>query len=243
MKKQLTDFATKQIKKSMKNFNNSDKDRHADTVIRNHVLWSMGASYVIPLPIADVFAVSALQLDMIRQLCRIYDIDFAETQGKAIVSSLTTSTMARAGARSLIKLVPGLGTVVGGITVAAINGASTYALGQVFRRHFSTGGTFLDFDTERLKKMYQEQFEKGKSVATKWKEEADAAEKEDTKGTEASKPAAPSPAPEATEKAAKAEASSTDADLARLKELGELLKQNIISKKEFEAMKKKIIDG
>lgn len=244
MKKQLTDFATKQIKKSMKNFNNSDKDHHADTVIRNHVLWSMGASYVIPLPIADVFAVSALQLDMIRQLCRVYDIDFAETQGKAIVSSLTTSTMARAGARSLIKLVPGLGTVVGGITVAAVNGASTYALGQVFRRHFSTGGTILDFDTDRLKKMYQEQFEKGKSVATKWKEEADA-EKEHDSAAEAPKPAPPTARPTAAEpKATTAETTlSTDDSLAKLRELGELRKQNIISEAEFELMKKKIIES
>lgn len=241
MKKQVTDFATKQLKKSMKNFNNSDKDHHAETVIRNHVLWSMGASYIIPLPIADVFAVSALQLDMIRQLSRVYDIDFAETQGKAIVSSLTTSTMARAGARSLIKLVPGLGTVIGGITTAAVNGASTYALGQVFRRHFSTGGTFLDFDTDRLKKIYQEQFEKGKSVATQWKKEAEEV------APETSATATPPPPPPAAEQpiltTTKEATKSNDDALARLRELGELRKQNIISDEEFETMKKRIIGG
>lgn len=237
MKKQLKDFATKQLKKSMKNFSNPDKDRHADTIIRNHVLWSMGASYVIPLPVADIFAVSALQLDMIRQLCRVYEIDFAETQGKAIVTSLTTSTMARAGARSLIKLVPGLGTVVGGITVAAVNGASTYALGQVFRRHFSGGGTFLDFDTDRLKKLYQEQFEKGKSVATQWKKEAD-----DKTPDSPSATTEPTPEPAAKSTAADAGVPTDDA-LARLKELGELRQQNIISEEEFKIMKKRIIDG
>ena len=172
MRKKLTDFAKKQLKDSLMG-PNKDKSRHAETIIRNHVLWSMGASYIIPLPIADVFAVSALQLDMIRQMARVYEIDFAETQGKAIVSSLTTSTMARAGARSLIKLVPGIGTVVGGITTAVVNGASTYALGEVFKTHFAHGGTFLDFDTERLKKLYKESFEKGKRVAKDWKEEAD----------------------------------------------------------------------
>ena len=172
MRKKLTDFAKKQLKESLMGPNH-DKNRHATTIIRNHVVWSMGASYIIPLPIADVFAVSALQLDMIRQLCRVYDIDFTETQGKAIVSSLTTSTMARAGARSLIKLVPGIGTIVGGLTTAVINGASTYALGEVFKTHFAYGGTFLDFDTDRLKKLYNESFEKGKKVAKDWKEEAE----------------------------------------------------------------------
>lgn len=219
------------------NFNNNDKDAHADTVIRNHVLWSMGASYVIPLPIADVFAVSALQLDMIRQLTRVYGLDFAESQGKAIVSSLTTSTMARAGARSLIKLVPGLGTIVGGITVAAINGASTYALGQVFKKHFNTGGTILDFDVERLKKIYQEQFEKGKAVATKWKEET----METEMSSPAPEPAVPSPI--TAEPSSSSSASVSDESLTKLRELAEMKAQNIITEEEFQLMKKRIIGG
>jgi len=240
MRKKITDFASQQLKKTIMNFNNSDKDAHADTVIRSHVLWSMGASYVIPLPVADVFAVSALQLDMIRQLCRVYGLDFAETQGKAIVSSLTTSTMARAGARSLIKLIPGLGTVVGGITVAAINGASTYALGQVFKKHFKTGGTILDFDTERLKKMYNEQFEKGKTIATKWKEEADEEERKKTEDTQGEfKPSDEVPPPPKTETSSPI--MPTDEALAKLKELAEMKAQNIITEEEFQLMKKRII--
>ena len=240
MRKKITDFAAKQLKKSIMNFNNSDKDSHADTVIRNHVLWSMGASYVIPLPVADVFAVSALQLDMIRQLCRVYGLDFAETQGKAIVSSLTTSTMARAGARSLIKLIPGLGTVVGGITVAAVNGASTYALGQVFKKHFKTGGTILDFDTERLKKMYNEQFEKGKTIATKWKEEAEEEERKKSEENQGEfKPSDEVPAPPKTETSSPI--MPTDEALAKLKELAEMKAQNIITEEEFQLMKKRII--
>ena len=46
---------------------NSERTKHAETIIRNHVIWSMGAG-MIPILVADVFAVSALQLDMIRQL-------------------------------------------------------------------------------------------------------------------------------------------------------------------------------
>jgi uncharacterized protein (DUF697 family) len=230
---------------------NPDKDRHAETIIRNHVIWSMGASYIIPLPVADVFAVSALQLDMIRQMCRVYDIDFAETQGKAIVSALTTSTMARAGARSLLKVIPVVGTVVGGITVAVVNGASTYALGEVFKKHFSNGGTFLDFDTDRLKKLYQEKFEKGKKVAQEWKQEAD----QDTPEAAPEPAAEPTPAPKAKSAKKKAKPVVDDAPAAaavveenedairKIKELAEMKAQNIITEEEFEAMKKKIIGG
>jgi uncharacterized protein (DUF697 family) len=142
----------------------TERNKHADTIIRNHVVWAMGAGF-IPVLIADIFAVSALQLDMIRQLCKAYDVDFQQTQGKAVVTSLTSSTLARVSAGSLVKLVPGLGSILGGVTISIFAGASTYALGEVFKKHFESGGTILDFDPARLKKMYQEKFEKGKKVA------------------------------------------------------------------------------
>ena len=62
----------------------------------------------------------------------------------------------------MIKFIPGIGSVIGGVTMAVLSGASSYALGEVFKKHFETGGTFLDFDMKRLKKMYNEKFEKGK---------------------------------------------------------------------------------
>lgn len=239
MRKKLTDYAKKTLKDSLMNPDpKSDKDAHAGTVIRNHVIWSMGASYVIPLPVADVFAVSALQLDMIRQLCRVYGIDFAETQGKAIVTSLTTSAMTKAGARSLIKLIPGVGTVIGGVTTAVLNGASTYALGEVFKKHFGSGGTFLDFDTDRLKKMYNEKFEKGKDVAKKWKQE----QAEDIAVPTATTPPPPAPAFE-TPQPTPPPATANDAEdnIRRIRELAEMKAQNIISEEEFQAMKRRII--
>ncbi|MEL6969589.1 MAG: DUF697 domain-containing protein [Bacteroidota bacterium] len=240
MRKQIKDFATKKIKDTFMSTGKSDKAKHADTVIRNHVIWSMGASFLIPIPVADVFAVSALQLDMIRQLSRVYDIDFAETQGKAIITSLTSSTLARAGARSLIKLVPGIGTLIGGVTVSIFNGASTYALGEVFKRHFDSGGTILDFDTERLRKLYKEKFEKGKKVAQEWKAEEDSASAEGK--TTASEPEPqPAPAPEAAPAAP--ESPDTESVMDKLKDLAKLRDDGVITAEEFTEMKRKLIDG
>lgn len=246
MRKQFGRMAKKAIKKRFTmsdhepNNRKSDKARHADTIIRNHVLWAMGASYVVALPIADIFAVGALQLDMIRQLCRVYDIKFSETQGKAIVSSLTTSVITKRGAASLIKLIPGIGTVIGGITTSILNGASTYALGEVFKKHFGEGGTILDFDVERLRKMYNEKFEKGKKVAEQWKKEKEAEER--AHGETNSEPT-PTPTAEPAEATkVDTEVSKTSQDvLAKLRELGELRDQGIISPEEFERLKKKLI--
>lgn len=227
MKKQLVELAKDSLKKKFMANQNNEKSKHAETIVRNHILWSMGASF-IPVPIADFFAVSALQLDMIRQLCRVYEVDFSETQGKAIISSLVTTMMGRGLAKSFIKLIPGVGTLIGGVTVSVFNGASTYALGQVFKTHFEFGGTFLDFDPERLKKMYKEQFEKGKQVAEQLRKDQETAKKQPDSTPTPDQSATTTPSGDVFE---------------RLRELGELRTQGIISEEEFEQMKKKLIDS
>ncbi len=239
--KKIFDYATKTFKEKIMS-SNSDKAKHADTIIRNHVIWSMGAG-LIPVLIADIFAVSALQLDMIRQMCKVYGVDFSETQGKAIVTSLTSSTIARLSAGSLVEMIPAVGSLIGGVTVSAFAGASTYALGQVFKRHFESGGTILDFDPARLKKMYKEQFEKGKKVAEQLRKDEKArkeAEKAEQKAAEAAEKAekAKEKAGEAQTEAAKAK---DDAVIGRLKEIARLRDDGIISEEEFQEMKKKLI--
>ncbi len=228
-----------------KNSNNGDqRESLADNIIRNHTVWSMGAG-LIPVLIADIFAVSALQLDMIRQLCKVYGIDYEETRGKAIVTSLTSSTLARLGARSLIKMIPGIGSMIGGVTVSLFAGASTYALGEVFKKHFESGGTILDFDPDRLKNMYKEQFEKGKEQAKNWSKE----KMEDIKdGVESITIDDDVPIEKESiaivedEVNVEAQAVSDLDPLAKLKELGELKSNGVITDEEFQKMKKKLID-
>lgn len=199
--------------------NVSDAKYSANSIIKNHMIWSMGAGF-IPVPIADFFAVSAIQLDMIRQLCKLYEIDFKETEGKAIITSLTGSGLARLGARA-IKVIPGVGSVLGGVTLAVLSGASTYALGEVFKTHFETGGTFLDFDPDRLKKYYNEKFEKGKEMARDLKNEQEEAETIVKEVKSKGKPKDP---------------------VEQINGLRKLMDDGIITEEEFQIMKKKVID-
>ena len=196
----------------MSEFQKSNRSDHADSIIKNHMIWSMGAGF-IPVPIADLFAVSAIQLDMIRQMCKLYEVDFQQTQGKALITALTGSGLARLGARA-VKFIPGVGSM-GGVTMAVLSGASTFALGEVFKKHFETGGTFLDFDPQRLKNYYNEKFEKGKQVAEDMRKKKENVSKS-------------------------AEASSA---VDKLKELVDMKSAGILTEEEFETMKKKIIQG
>lgn len=186
---------------------------------------------MIPVPIADLFAVSAIQLDMIRSLSKLYDINFKETEGKAIITALTGSGLARLGA-SAIKFIPGIGSVLGGITRAVLSGASSYAIGEVFKKHFETGGTFLDFDPSRLGKYYDEMFEKGKEVARKMREqEAAQSTEQQTKMAE-----------EAEIKTDVKPITSIDV-VEQLSGLAKLLDQGIINQEEFDTMKSKVLEA
>lgn len=215
-----------------------ERGKHADTIIRNHVVWSMGAGF-IPVLIADIFAVSALQLDMIRQLCKAYGVDFAEQQGKAIVTSLTGSTIARLTARSVVKLLPGIGSIIGGVAVSVFAGASTYALGEVFKKHFESGGTILDFDPTRVKKLYKEKFEKGKKVVEKWRSDTEKKEGQPEGGFKFREKTAESAPPAETSAPA---ANGKEQILAKLRELGDLKASGLLTEEEFDVMKKKLLE-
>ena len=222
----------------MDNRSFEERNEKCEKIIRNHIVWSMGAG-LIPIPVADFFAVSAVQLDMIRQLTKQFNVDFKETEGKAVITALAGSGMARLGAGA-VKVIPGVGSLLGGITMSVLSGASTFALGQVFKRHFETGGTFLDFDVDRLRKYYQEQFEKGKKVARdikKEEEEKKKASKADN-GMDANEPSATN---ETVEEQADEDV-TMDGVLEKLKELSKLRDDGVISDEDYKKMKKKLVD-
>lgn len=214
-------FSNKKIKK-MKNIDDV-KNESAEMIVKNHMIWSMGAGF-IPVPLLDFAAVSYIQLDMIKQLARIYEIDFKETEGKAIITSITSAGLAKAGASRAVKFIPIIGSYLGGVATAVLSGASTYALGQAFKKHFENGGTFLDIDLKSLKKMYYEKFEKEKEVAENYSKDQKAKE-------EIIK--------EAEQK--QGGIKQTDDIIMKLKELGDLKEKGLITEDEFVRMKEKLI--
>jgi uncharacterized protein (DUF697 family) len=147
--------------------NIEEKQAKADEIIKNHVGFSLGAA-LVPFPGADILAVSGVQLNMLRQLAKLYRVDFMDKLGKNIISAVVGSSAARLGA-SLIKAIPGVGTLIGDMTMAALSGASTYALGKVVSLHFAKGGTLDDLDFNFAKKQFEQEIEEGKKVATELK--------------------------------------------------------------------------
>lgn len=114
---------------------------------------------VVPLPAVDIAAVTAIQLQLLRSLARLYEVPFSENLGKALVASLLgglgTVAVGTGVVGSLLKVIPGIGTLLGPLAVPATAGAATCAVGRVFIQHFEAGGTFLDFDPQKRKAHFE----------------------------------------------------------------------------------------
>jgi uncharacterized protein (DUF697 family) len=124
-------------------------------------LWS-GVGGLIPLPFIDVLAVGGLQLQMLRRLSQLYDVQFSENRGKALIASIAgtmipvTSGM---GAASALKGVPILGMIASAFVMPVLSAGATYAIGKAFVQHFESGGTLLDFNPPDYKEFIKAQKE------------------------------------------------------------------------------------
>jgi uncharacterized protein (DUF697 family) len=139
-----------------------DQDAIADQIIEDHTVYAAAAG-AIPVPLADVAAVAAIQIDLVRALANVYEVPFDVATGKALIASLTGASAARFGA-SAVKAIPGVGSIGGGIAQVGLSGASTYAVGHLFRRHFADQGTLAELDVEASRSIYRGLLERGKDV-------------------------------------------------------------------------------
>lgn len=157
----------------------SETTEKANKIVKNYMWWSMGAG-LIPIPFVEIPALLGVQLKMLADLSKEYNVEFSEEKGKsligALVGTLGTSALAGGTIGSLIKAIPLVGTVVGMLTMPVFAGALTFALGRVFIQHFEAGGNILNFDSEKLKEYFHEQFKEGQDVAKGMKENAGDAE-------------------------------------------------------------------
>ena len=140
-----------------------------DAIIRKRVYAAIGVGFV-PVPLVDLAALTAVQLELIHALSQAYGVEFKKERVKSILSSLGGGVLSVAAAphfASLFKSLPAIGTTTGAATLSIIGGASTYAMGKVFDRHFRKGGNLMNFDMQDAKVYFKTKLEEGKGVVAK----------------------------------------------------------------------------
>ncbi len=193
-----------------------DNTAKATEIIRNHILFSMGGS-LIPVPIADTIAITGVQLDMIHQLSKLYQVNYRDTYGKTVLVSFVGNGLSRTWA-SLLKTIPVIGPIIGTVSLAVFSGAMTFAIGEVYLMHLEQGGTLLDFDWKRYEAYFRERFKEGLLRVGQFKSE----ETNDSSISD------------------KEPSDPQLNQLQKLHELADLLAKGAISQEEYEEMKAKI---
>lgn len=118
-------------------------DQRADEIISRYMWAAGGAAGVNPFPLLDIAGSSAITLKMVLDLARVYrqplDADLAvkmlEQLTKnliAIVGSVAATPAIVSVIASLVKTVPGVGTLAGGLVQGIVQALVTRWIGNVF---------------------------------------------------------------------------------------------------------------
>lgn len=126
----------------------------ASAIISSNCKWSAAAGF-IPVPYLDLAGLAAIQVKMVSELAQVYGSTVQQEAIKTTIATmlgtLTTAGLAAPVAFSALKMVPGLGSIAGGLSLGALGAAATYAVGKVFVNHFEGGGTLANFDVDQVK--------------------------------------------------------------------------------------------
>jgi len=137
--------------------NEDDKRRlaiKADKLIRKHAL-SSGVFGYAPFPVLDGLGIMVVQRTMLKQLAKNYKVSYSRSLAKDLLNTLVGGVVSRAAMPIALKMIPGVGVLLGSTGMAAIGSASTFAVGKVFKQHFERGGTMKNFDAKQNKKTYE----------------------------------------------------------------------------------------
>jgi uncharacterized protein (DUF697 family)/GTP-binding protein EngB required for normal cell division len=131
------------------------------------------AAAASPIPFSDAAMLVPIQLGMMAKIAQIYKIKFDRAAIAAVASTTAATSAGRATFTGLLKLVPGAGTVVGGVVGAGVASTFTFAMGsawlvvcqQMVRGRFGpvTGAV----DSEQIRRVFLEEFKSKLTIRSK----------------------------------------------------------------------------
>ena len=140
---------------------------------QGYIVKASGAAVVaaaVPIPFSDAATLVPIQLAMMAQIAHIYNVKFDRAALMAIVSTTAATQAGRATFTGLLKMVPGAGTVAGGVVGAGVASSFTYAMGQAWLAVCERaaagkfGGVGKVMDNEAVKAAFLDEFKKRLSI-------------------------------------------------------------------------------
>jgi len=102
------------------------KAKAAEKAVNAATAAATGAGFT-PIPFADAAVLVPIQIGMMAKIANIYDIPMQRATVASLAATTVTTQAGRAAATGLLKLVPGVGTIAGGVIPGGVAGGLTYA--------------------------------------------------------------------------------------------------------------------
>jgi uncharacterized protein (DUF697 family) len=113
----------------------------------------------VPVPVMDLVLISGVQTKMLYDLANLYGQPMTRQRLGELAGALGLGLLGRQAGRSLIKVIPGLGSILGSVAGGALAAASTYALGKAFCYYYSAVLEGHVPDPAELRRYYGEQLD------------------------------------------------------------------------------------
>ncbi|MDR0896795.1 MAG: YcjF family protein [Oscillospiraceae bacterium] len=136
-----------------------DQGRVEEIIRRN--AYGATALGIVPIQGVDFIGVTALQINLVRQLCKLYDVPFKEGMARKIITSVVGGAVPAVLASpvsSFVRKIPLIGLPLCIATSPALNGWSTYAVGKMFAKHFVSGGNFETINLTTMKRDFKQAY-------------------------------------------------------------------------------------
>lgn len=134
----MTEILPDELQNTLQNIqkvNLESKKRAARATVAAAVAGSFGEGFT-PIPFADAALLIPTQVGMIAGITAIFGLDinksFLTAFVSATVGSAGATVLGRAIVSNILKLIPGVGTVVGGVISGTTAGLITTALGEAY---------------------------------------------------------------------------------------------------------------
>jgi len=124
------------------------------------------AAAAVPIPFSSAAILVPIQLGMMARIAHLHGLGFEKSAVLAIASTSVATSAGRAAAASMLKFIPGAGSVAGGVINASVASGFTLAMGEawlaVCHKAVTASLPSVDgvIDTEAVKRLFEAELAK-----------------------------------------------------------------------------------
>jgi uncharacterized protein (DUF697 family) len=134
-----------------------NRESGAMKIVRRYMLFSFGAAMIPAAPL-DTVVLAGVHVVLIKKICEHYGVEFSDHAARniliAILGSLIPGSIGSVVGKKMFRMLPLAMHAAGFVAMAGFSAAVSYGIGKIFIRHFESGGTLLDFNLDKLHRLF-----------------------------------------------------------------------------------------